>query len=92
MACVNGDYSSATIFGKDSVACALGYQCKAKAEKGNWLVLVERGDWNGNTYPIKDIQPVLIDGEKIKADTWYQLQNGQVVEVQGWNYSSGLLN
>ena len=82
MACVNGNESTATAGGRESIACALGKDCKAKGELGNWLVLVERGDWDGNTYPILAIKSVEVDGEAIKADTWYRLKDGGVVEVE----------
>ncbi len=82
MACVNGDESTASVAGRESIACALGKDCKAKGELGNWLVLVERGDWDGDTYPILAIVSIKIDGEAIKADTWYQLKDGEIIEVE----------
>ena len=42
----------------------------------------EWGDWDGEKYPFIGAQMVVVDGEKLKADTWYMLRNGQVVEVE----------
>ena len=46
------------------------------------ICCVERGGWNGETYPIIAVKAAIVDGEKIKADTWYQLKNGEFVEVE----------
>ena len=45
------------------------------------LFAVERGEWDGRTYPIINVAAAIVDGEKIKADTWYTLINGEFVEV-----------
>lgn len=55
--------------------------CKAKGAIGCWIVLAERGEWNGDTYPIKEVKAFEVDGKKVKADTWYMLVNGQLKEV-----------
>ncbi|MBO5701343.1 MAG: hypothetical protein J6S71_02785 [Clostridia bacterium] len=77
-----GDYSAATVEGKDSVAIACGYQSKAKACIGSAIVVAERGDWNGTTYPLISIKAAIVDGEKIKADTYYTLVNGEFEEAK----------
>jgi len=83
-----GDYSVATntgrcsatsVEGKESVAVAIGFKNKAKGALGCWIVLSE---WDENGNHIKDVQCVKVDGEKIKPDTWYQLQNGQFVDIE----------
>lgn len=76
-----GDYSAATVGKGDSVAIATGYQSKARAGLGSAIVLCERGEWNGSTYPLINIKAAIIDGEKLKADTFYTLKNGEFVEV-----------
>ena len=80
-ASATGDYSAASATGKDSIALAAGYGCKAKGAIGCWIVLAERREWNGDTYPIKEVKAFEVDGEKVKADTWYMLVNGQLKEV-----------
>jgi hypothetical protein len=76
-----GYQGAASATGKDSIAFAAGYRCKAKGAIGCWIVLAERGEWNGNTYPIKEVKAFEVDGEKVKADTWYMLVNGQLKEA-----------
>ena len=80
-ASATGDYGAASATGKDSIALAAGYRCKAKGAIGCWIVLAERGRWSGDTYPIKEVKAFEVDGEKVKADTWYMLVNGQLKEV-----------
>ena len=72
--------SSAT--GLNSIALAAGYRCKAKGAIGSWLCIAEREDWDGNTYPIKEVKAVRVDGEIVKADTWYMLVDGELKEVE----------
>lgn len=81
-ASATGDRGAASATGKDSIALAAGYKCIAKGAIGCWIVLTERGEWNGNTYPIKNVKAFKVDGKNIKADTWYRLVEGEVVEVK----------
>ena len=76
-----GDYSSAEVSGKESVAAVFGKDCKARGALGCWLVLTERGEWNGKTYPIKEVRSVKVDGDAIKPMVWYALRNGEIVET-----------
>ena len=77
-----GDYGASSATGLNSIALAAGYQCKAKGAIGCWLCIAEREEWNGETYPIKEVRAVKVDGEIVKADTWYQLVNGELKEVK----------
>ena len=82
-AATNTGYRSVSIVeGKDSVAIVTGKDSKAKGALGCWIVLTERGDWNGEVYPIIEVKAFKVDGEKIKTDTFYQLINGEAVEVE----------
>ena len=76
-----GYCSAAKVSGKDSIAIVTGRDSKAAGALGDWIVLTERGDWNGDTYPIKEVKAFKVDGEKIKADTFYKLENGEAVEA-----------
>ena len=49
---------------------------------GNAIVCCERGEWDGNTFPLLAICSAIVDGEKIKPDTWYTVKNGEFVEVK----------
>lgn len=77
-----GDRSAATVEGKESVALVTGRDSKAKGALGCWIVLTERGEWNGETCPIKEVKAFKVDGEKIKADTFYKLVDGEGVNTQ----------
>jgi hypothetical protein len=44
------------------------------------IFAVERGKFDGSTCPIISVAAAIVDGEKIKADTWYIAKNGELVE------------
>lgn len=81
-----GLYGSAIAGDPESIAIAWGYKGKAKGVIGSHLVLA---DWEGNEnnfwtqeeWSLKGAKMVRVDGEKIKADTWYRMEKGEVVEV-----------
>ena len=77
-----GDRSAANVEGKESVAIVTGKDSKAKGALGCWLVLTERGEWDGNGYPIKEVKAFKVDGDKIKAYTWYKLVDGEPIEMK----------
>lgn len=76
-----GVRAEASVTEEGSIAIATGIQSKAKGALGSAIVLVERTTWNGYVYPLNNIKAAIVDGEKIKADTWYILRNGEFVEV-----------
>ena len=78
-AATSGDGSTAIVEGKESVAVVTGRCSKAKGALGCWLVLTERGEWNGKTYPIVEVRAVKVDGVAILPDTFYTLKGGEVV-------------
>lgn len=77
-----GDYSAAEVTGRESIAIVTGKDSKAKGGIGCWIVLTERGEWDGNVYPIKEVKAVRVDGEIIKLDTYYKLINGEVIPCE----------
>ena len=81
-ASATGYQGAASATGKAGVALAAGYECKAMGALGCAICCVERGEWDGNTYPIIAVKAAIIDGETIKPDTWYRLENGEFVEVE----------
>ena len=81
-ASATGYQGAASATGKAGVALAAGYECKAMGALGCAICCVERGEWDGETFPIIAVKAATVDGEKIKADTWYQLKNGEFVEVE----------
>ena len=77
-----GNRSAAEVTGKESIAIVTGKDSKAKGSIGCWIVLTERGEWDGNVYPIKEVKAVRVDGEIIKPDTYYKLINGEVIPCE----------
>ena len=76
-----GLYGSAIAGDPESIAVAWGYKAKAKGVVGAHIVIA---DWEENEkeWTLKSAKMVRVDGEKIKADTWYMMENGEVVEVE----------
>ena len=72
-----GNWSAATVGGTENIAVVTGYGSKAKGAVGCWLVLTERNE----KMHILGVQAVCVDGETIKADTFYMLKNGAIIEV-----------
>ena len=77
-AAVTGLYGKASAIGNQCVAVAWGQDSLARGSVGNWLVVSERDD-DGN---IIDAKIVRVDGEAVKENTWYTLQNGEISEVE----------
>ena len=79
----SGDYAQIGSTGKDSVIMCAGNKSKAKAKIGSWITLAE-WEWSDdkNRYVPVCVKTEYVDGENIKADTWYQLKNGKFVEVE----------
>ena len=75
-----GDYSAATVDGKESVAISLGASGYAKGAIGCWIVLAE---WDTKSGHRVDVKSFYVDGEKVKANTFYILRNGELVEYSG---------
>ena len=79
----SGDYAQIGSSGEDSVIMCAGRNSKAKAKVGSWITLAE-WIWRGRKecYVPVCVKTEYVDGEKIKADTWYKLENGKFVEVK----------
>ena len=77
-----GYQSAAKVSGKESIAIVTGKDSTAAGALGDWIVLTERGEWNGDARTIKEVKAFKVDGEKIKADTFYKLVNGEAVEAK----------
>ena len=68
--------------GKNGIACARGNGCKVKGGLGAILVIAEENDYDND---IKEWKAFVVDGEKIKEDTYYMLKDGELVEAEGDN-------
>ena len=81
-AAAQGEWGHAEVGGKESIAAAFGIEGKAKACLGSWIMLAEWAN-TSEGWHIKTVKTAKIDGEKLKADTWYMLKNGEFEEVEG---------
>ena len=77
----SGDYAQIESTGKHSVVMAAGNNSIAKAKIGSWITLSEWDCINGVWIPIC-VKTEQVDGERIKADTFYKLVNGEFNEVE----------
>ena len=76
-AVVTGFAGTATALGEQCLAVAWGEDSLARGTVGNWIVVSERDD-DGN---IIDVKIAKVDGDTVKADTWYKLVNGEIMEA-----------
>ena len=76
-ATASGYSGAATASGPESIAIVTGRNGKARGALDTWIVLSERDtNWH-----IVGVQAFKVDGEQIKADTWYKLRGGRAVEA-----------
>ena len=82
-AATNTGYRSAAIVeGKESIAIATGIEGKAKGALGCFIVLAEWCKDGNCEWHIKDVKSAVVDGETIKANTFYMLKDGEFTEVE----------
>ena len=67
-----GGYSSLIIGGNG---------CRAKGGKNSVIVLTE-WEWRNDKYMPVSVKTEIVDGERIKADTWYELKDGEIKECR----------
>ena len=78
VACASGFRGHAIADGKQCCAVAWGKNGAAKGSVGSWIVLTR---YSGSE--IAEAKIFYIDGETVKADTWYKLDdNGELVEEE----------
>ena len=76
----SGDSAKLASSGKNSVVMSAGINGKVKAAVGNWIAIAEWKVKDSRFVPV-GIVAAKVDGEKIKADTWYKCEGGQLVEA-----------
>ena len=79
-----GEYGAATSRGKSAtgdqgLSVARGNDVRVKGGLGAVLVIAEE---NADDHSIKEFATAIVDGKDIKANTWYKLKNGKLVEVK----------
>ena len=80
-ASATGDWGAASATGRACVALASGCCGMAKGSIGSAICVVERGEYDGDTYPIVSVKAAIVDGEKIKENVYYTVKNGEWVEA-----------
>lgn len=79
----SGDSAKIDSTGEDSVICCAGNGSVVKAKAGSWITLAEWEYSNEKDRLVpRCVKTEYVDGERIKADTWYRLVNGEFVEVK----------
>ena len=79
----SGDSARIDSTGYDSVICCAGNASAVKARKGSWITLAEwsYSEEKERFVPVC-VKTEFVDGEVIKEDTFYRLENGDFVEVR----------
>lgn len=85
---VTGRCGASSAENAEAIAVAWGYKSKAKGVLGAYLVFA---DWECNKFrsmnpdgwTLKGAKMVRVDGEKIKPDTWYRIESGEIIEDEG---------
>ena len=79
----SGDDAKIDSTGEDCVIMCAGINSVAKASKGSWITLSEwsYSDKKQRYIPVC-VKTEFVDGEKIKADTYYKLDGGVFKEIQ----------
>ena len=79
----SGDSARINSEGLDSVICCAGHGSVVKAKKGSWITLAEwKYDEAKGRYVPVCVKTEFVDGETIKEDTFYELENGNFVECE----------
>lgn len=80
--CNIGDFARINSSGDEAVIMCAGHHDMAKAKKGSFITLAEwKNCDDGRRIPIHVVAKQ-VDGEEIKEDTFYMLQDGEFVEVE----------
>ena len=83
----SGSGAKITSTGQNCVICCAGQDSIVKAKKGSWITLSEYEFFEetdeGEAISIPTcVKTVCVDGDTIKEDTFYKLENGEFVEVE----------
>lgn len=89
--CSSGDYTQITSCGnytyveskgKNVVICCTGRDSVAKAKKGSYITLTEWNEDSPGYYIPINTKTEIVDGERIKEDTWYYIENGEFADIK----------
>ena len=77
----SGNYAKIDSTGNDSVICCAGANSIVKAKIGSWITLAEwKYSEEKRRYIPICVKTEYVDGERIKENTWYKLENGEFKE------------
>ena len=89
---ISGDHGTATAgncgaatsrggvsVGTNGVGCVRGTNVKIKGGLGAILMIAVE---ECNTHKIKEWKTIVVDGQSVRENTWYTLENGNVVETE----------
>ena len=76
----SGDWARIKMEGKRSVAAAVGCNCAISGKRGDWITLAEWKMDADRLYPVC-VRSAQIDGEILKEDVMYKLEDGEFKEV-----------
>ena len=65
--------------GENGLSVARGNDVRVRGGLGAILVIAEE---ERDSYNIREWKAAVIDGKEIKADTWYKLEGGELIEVE----------
>ena len=78
----SGDNAKIDSTGEDSVICCAGHGSRVRAKLGSWVTLSEwKKDEKKYRYVPLKVVSFQIDGETYKPDTWYMMENGEIIEA-----------
>ncbi|MEG1011006.1 MAG: hypothetical protein RSE54_04045 [Ruthenibacterium sp.] len=81
-ASTTGDQGAASATGADGVASSLGIHGKARGKIGCFIVLSEWVQDKSFDWHRKSVKSKIVDGVKIKENTFYTLKSGRFVECE----------
>ena len=93
----SGNYTYVESKGKNAVICCAGRNSVAKAKKGSYITLTEWNEDSTGYYTPGYYKPIctkteIVDGERIKEDTWYYIKNGEFADIKNaaslWRFRS----
>ena len=76
----SGDEAQISSNGQHCVIACTGHDCAVRAKAGSWITLSEWGRVDGVYKPVC-VKTEYVDGNHIKADTFYWLRKGEFKEV-----------
>ena len=77
----SGRYTNICSLGKNANIICTGIDNKVRAKIGSLITLTEY-KWVHGSKVVDCIKTEKVDGERIKADTWYQLKDGEFFETE----------